>query len=457
MRLSEIAAAADGEYFGDNVSVTASSIDTRSLKSGDIFIALHGPSFDGHDYLSQAVRQGCIAVIVDHFIENSDIPQLVVKDTRIALGLFAEAWRQQFADLTVIAVTGSCGKTTVKEMLAAILSQTGPTLSTMGNLNNDIGVPLTLLRIKKAHRFAVIELGASGMKEIAYTAKLSHPDVALITNVAAVHTEGFGSLANVAKEKSEIFRALSKKGTAVINCDDPFSSDWLGIVKACRTITSAEQFSTDKVNRKVDFSLAEIERTENGRYHYTIASARSKIKVHSQLLGFHNVKNGLLAAATASACGSTDAQIKAGLDNVKPAPGRLNLCLENSTQLVLIDDTYNASPHSVRAAIDLLAQYQSETLLILGDMGELGSDSKKQHCLVGEWADKKGITEVVAVGEYAENVVAGFGKRAMSFKDQIQLINALDELLKKGMTVLVKGSRFTKMENVVQAIKDKVI
>jgi len=447
----------DDEFLENDISISHVSTDTRTLKSGDLFVAIKGPNFNGHSYLSEARGKGCVAVIVEEKDRNLDIPQLVVKDTRIALGLMAEAWRKQFSDLKVIAITGSCGKTTVKEMLSTILNEVAPTLATQGNFNNDFGVPLTLLRLNASHRFAVLELGANAMGEIAYTSKLVHPDVALITNAAAVHVEGFGSVSNVAREKAEIYKSLGANGVAVVNGDDSNSKLWLEQIKQAgnsKTICSENALSENQKS-DADFWLENAISLDSGRYCYDICSKSGRITVHSALLGFHNVINALLAAAVAKSLGVADRAIQTGLEKVQASPGRLSVCSENALNVLLIDDTYNASPHSVNAAIQLLSNYPNKKILILGNMGELGEKAEQYHFQVGQRAKESGIHTLLVTGQYAKAVISGFGEQGVCFENQAALINALPNHLNPGVAVLVKGSRSSHMEKVVSAIKEK--
>lgn len=462
MLLSQIARAIgspvpDDKFLESDISISRVSTDTRTLEPGDLFVAIKGPNFNGHSYLSEAHGKGCVAVIVEEQDRSLDIPQLVVKDTRIALGLMAEAWRKQFSDLKVIAVTGSCGKTTVKEMLSAILDEVAPTLATQGNFNNDLGVPLTLLRLNTSHRFAVLELGANAMGEIAYTSKLVHPDVALVTNAAAVHVEGFGSVSNVAREKAEIYKSLGANGVAVVNGDDSSSKLWLEQIKqAGNSVTvCSENASPEKQNSNADFWLENTTPLDSGHYCYDICSKSGRITVHSSLLGFHNVINALLAAAVAKSLGVPDKAVQTGLEKVRAAPGRLNVYSENALNVLLIDDTYNASPHSVNAAIQLLSSYPNKKILILGNMGELGEKAEEYHFQVGQRAKESGINKLLVTGQYAKAVIAGFGAQGVCFENQAALINALPNHLNPGVAVLVKGSRSSHMEKVVNAIKEK--
>ena len=463
MRLSLIAQAIEAkqvEFTAESdIDISQVNTDTRFIEGGDLFVALKGPNFNGHDYLSDAHKKGCVVAIVDTFDEALPLPQLVVKDTRIALGLMAEAWRNQFNDLKVVGITGSCGKTTVKEMLCEILGEMAPTLATKGNFNNDIGVPLTLLRLNASHRFAVLELGANAVGEIAYTAKMIRPDVAVITNAAAVHVEGFGGLANIVREKAEIYKSLTPQGCAVVNGDDANAQLWLDQIKelgaAC--LVSAGKASSEPGSVAVDVWAENVQQEKLGVYRFDICSQSSRISIHSSLAGFHNVSNALLAATAAKCLGAPDRAIKAGLEKVKPVPGRLNIYTENAFDVVLVDDTYNASPHSVKAAIEFLSSHPGEQLLILGDMGELGDEASKYHFEIGRYAKENGIHHLLATGQFSKSVIEGFDGEGVCFDKQEALIKSLPEHLKAGMTVLVKGSRSTHMEKVSDEIRGSVV
>ncbi|MBV1869865.1 MAG: UDP-N-acetylmuramoyl-tripeptide--D-alanyl-D-alanine ligase [Gammaproteobacteria bacterium] len=463
MRLSLIAQAIKAkqvEFTAESdIDISQVNTDTRFIEKGDLFVALKGPNFNGHDYLSDAYKKGCVAAIVDTFDERLLLPQLVVKDTRIALGLMAEAWRNQFNDLKVIGITGSCGKTTVKEMLFEILGEIAPTLATKGNFNNDIGVPLTLLRLNASHRFAVLELGANAMGEIAYTANMIHPDVAVITNAAAVHVEGFGGLANIVREKAEIYKSLTRQGCAVVNGDDANAPLWLDQIKesgaAC--LVSAEKAYSESGSIAADVWAQDVQQEELGGYRFDICSQSNRIPVYSSLAGFHNVSNALLVAAAAKCLNVPDQAIKTGLDKVKPAPGRLNIHTQNAFDVVLIDDTYNASPHSVKAAIKFLSSYPEEQLLILGDMGELGDEASKYHFEIGQYAKESGVHHLLATGRFSKSVIEGFDGQGVCFDKQEALIESLPQYLEAGMTVLVKGSRSTHMEKVCDKIRGSAV
>jgi len=397
------------DYQGDNQPVLNINTDTRSICSGEVFLALKGPNFDGHKFIAQAKQNGAIGVIVQHKVDV-DIPQFIVADTRLALGIIGGAVMAQVAPKT-IAITGSVGKTTVKEMCAAILSVHGDVLATKGNFNNDIGVPLTLLRLEPQHRFAVIELGANHLGEIAYTTAMTKPDVAVVCNVAAAHLEGFGSLMGVAKAKGEIFDGLKDDGVAIVNCDSEFSQYWL----------------------------------------FTLCTKNAQIPVKLALPGKHNISNALIAAALTSEFDVTLEDIANALATMGDVKGRVNL-INVSDLLTVVDDTYNANVKSVKAAIDLLSDMQGHRILALGDMGELGEEARQYHQEVGEYALEQGINELFTLGvlsRYASDVY-GLPNRHFSNREQmLQQIQTSIKKVDKKTTIVVKGSRSSRMELLV--------
>lgn len=440
MQLSEASRALSAGYVGDDVVLDGVSIDTRTLSGGELFIALRGPNFDGHDFVAQAMEKGAAAVMVEHIMDLA-IPQLIVSDTRLAMGQLARVWREKFA-IPVFAVTGSNGKTTVKEMLAAILSGLGEVHATRGNLNNDIGVPLTLFKLGEQHKSAVIEMGANHPGEIAYLVQIAKPEIAIITNAAAAHLEGFGSLEGVAKAKGEIFAGLSDKGVAIVNADDRFAALWRDMIKP---------------RRKIEFGLdhdcevtAVFQPTVNGN-ETTIKTAQTEIKFNLPLLGRHNVMNALAASAAALAVDVPPEIIRQGLENIRPVPGRLQAKpgLHHSR---IIDDTYNANPASVKAAIAVLSDFPGDHFLALGDMGELGCGEEELHRQVGQTAKRQGVDRLYTIGELARHAAREFGENAYSFDAHDAMVAALNKDLHKEATLLVKGSRRMHMERVVEAL-----
>jgi len=440
MRISEASRVLSANYLGDDVLLDGVSTDTRSLSGGELFIALRGPNFDGHDYVSQAMEKGAVAVMVDHEMDLA-IPQLIVSDTRLAMGELARAWRQKF-NIPVLAVTGSNGKTTVKEMLASIMSGLGEVHATKGNLNNDIGVPLTLFKLGGQHQSAVIEMGANHPGEIAYLVSIAKPDVAIITNAADAHLEGFGSLEGVAKAKGEIYTGLSSDGIAIVNADDRFAALWRDLIKP---------------RQKFEFGLendcdvsAEFKPTVNGN-ETIVKTNKKEIKISLPLLGKHNVMNALAATAAALAANVAPDIIKQGLENMQAVPGRLQ-AKHGVHGSRVIDDTYNANPASVKAAIGVLQGFAGDHFLALGDMGELGRGEEELHRQVGQEARQQGVDRLYTLGELAKYAAHEFGEHAYSFDAHESMVAALNKDLHKEATLLVKGSRRMHMERVVEAL-----
>ncbi|WP_165734624.1 UDP-N-acetylmuramoyl-tripeptide--D-alanyl-D-alanine ligase [Pseudoalteromonas sp. C8] len=430
------------DYQGDNQHVLNINTDTRTVCDGEVFLALKGPNFDGHKFIAEAKQKGAIGVIVQHKVDV-DIPQFIVSDTRIALGTIGTAVMAQVAPKT-IAITGSVGKTTVKEMCAAILSVHGDVLATKGNFNNDIGVPLTLLRLEPQHRFAVIELGANHLGEIAYTTAMTKPDVAVVCNVAAAHLEGFGSLMGVAKAKGEIFDGLKDDGVAIVNCDSEFSQYWLDKLKG----RNVKRFSTTE---KLDIWAENITLDANARASFTLCTKNKQVPVTLALPGKHNISNALIAAALTSEFNVTLEEIANALATMGDVKGRVNL-IEVSDLLTVVDDTYNANVKSVKAAIDLLSDIHGHRILALGDMGELGEDARKYHQEVGEYALEQGIDELFTLGvlsKYASDVFE-LPNRHFSSREQMQqkIQESINKVNKK-TTIVVKGSRSSRMELLV--------
>ncbi|TAA45139.1 UDP-N-acetylmuramoyl-tripeptide--D-alanyl-D-alanine ligase [Corallincola spongiicola] len=441
LKLSQIANALNGRLVGDELTIDNVSTDTRAIGKGDLFVALKGLRFDAHEFAGQAVSDGAVALVVDHELDLP-VPQIVVTDTRIALGDLGALVRRS-VNPQVVAITGSTGKTTVKEMTAAILAEQGQVLATQGNFNNDIGVPLTLLRLTEDDQFAVIELGANHIGEIAYTVGLTAPDVAVITNAGASHLEGFGSLHGVVRAKGEILNGIEQGGNAVLNFDSPDLAYWQGRCGEHPVLG----FSIDKPDATV--FATDIDFDNEGRASFILNLPAQQAQVHLTVPGEHNVSNAMAAAAACYGLGIDAQTIANGLGHMTSVKGRLNV-YHPSDDIRLIDDTYNANEASVKAAIKLLARYPGEKVLVLGDMKELGAQAKELHEGVGVFAQQQGISALYAVGELS-GCAAGRHSNGHHFNDKARLVDALRELLNQGRptTVLVKGSRSSNMDKVV--------
>jgi UDP-N-acetylmuramoyl-tripeptide--D-alanyl-D-alanine ligase len=447
MRLSEAARAIPAELRGEDRAFETVSTDTRTLGPRALFVALKGERFDGHAFLEQAARQQAAGALVEKSGIQSraagpGLPLLVVDDSRLALGKLAASWRDRFS-MPLIALTGSNGKTTVKEMLASILraaSAEDAVLATRGNLNNDIGVPLTLLGLGPDHRYAVIEMGMNHAGEIRYLARLAAPDVALINNAAPAHIEFFGSVEGIARAKGEIFEGLKPGGTAVINADDDHAGLWRELASGRRVVnfglSGGAEVSASYRLRWLESEI--VVKTPLGE-------ARAVLKAP----GLHNVRNALAASAAAVALKVPAQAIARGLERYTGVKGRLQqkAGLNGAT---LIDDTYNANPESARAAIAVLAQAPGDKLLVLGDMGELGSGAAEMHAEIGRYAREHGVGRLFALGEHSVHAAQAFGAGARHFTRMEDLLAEAETALAPGVTALVKGSRFMQMDRVVK-------
>ncbi|HEX9435123.1 MAG TPA: UDP-N-acetylmuramoyl-tripeptide--D-alanyl-D-alanine ligase [Burkholderiales bacterium] len=439
MSLGEAAALSGGRASGADLRFDGVSTDSRSVGRGQLFVALRGERFDGHEFLDAAAARGAAAAMVDvRYQGQFPLPVVIVDDTKRALGQLAGQWRARFAP-KLVAITGSNGKTTVKEMLAAILRRHGgeqTVLATAGNLNNDIGVPLTLLRMRQEHRWCAIELGMNHRGEIAHLAAIAAPDVALVNNAQREHLEFMGSVDEVAAENAAVYDALGAKGVAVVNADDDHAAYFRSRAGARPVVDFGLQRGTVGGGYVLKELSSELRlRTPRGEAHAALA-----------IPGIHNVRNAFAAAACAHAAGIEVASIAAGLSAFRPYTGRLQV-KQAKSGLTVIDDSYNANPDSVRAAIDVLASCPAPTVLVLGDMGEVGSRGPEFHREIGAYARSRGVTQLLALGEATAHAVAAFGAGAEHFADVEALLPAI-----RGRTVLVKGSRFMKMERVVNAL-----
>ncbi len=472
MLLSQAAKVLNARLIPGNgdVRFNAVSTDTRKIQAGDLYVALRGEKFDGADFVAQAASSGAVAALVNQDsdrnglprttkelnpkllregfrIQDSGFPIILVADTRLALGQLAAYWRSQF-DIPLVAITGSNGKTTVKEMLASILRAASGSdeavLATKGNFNNDIGMPLTLLQLNEQHRYAVIEMGMNHPGEIDYLTRIACPQVALINNASGAHLEGMGSVEAVAHAKGEIFAGLQHEGSAIINADDEYAPLW-------RSLASVHSLLEFGLNGNADVS-GEWRSNATG-LRLTAQTPSGDFSADLQVPGEHNARNALAATAAAIALNLSLENIVAGLEKFGGVAGRLQRKAARNGAVV-IDDTYNANPASLRAAIAVLAQAEGHRVLVLGDMGELGQNAAEFHAGIGDAARQSGIEKLYALGELSRNAVREFGSEAQHFECVEELQKALEKELDAGTTVLVKGSRFMKMERVVSYCVD---
>ena len=455
--LSEVAKAVNGQLLGEDlgagigadVELQSVGSDSRNIVKNQLFIAIKGEHFDGNTFASDAIKLGAAAVLVSD-ANTQARPALVVKDTRLALGALAKHWRKQFA-LPLVAVTGSNGKTTVKEMIVAILKAADKTiLATQGNLNNDIGMPMTLLNLNKKHDVAVIEMGMSHLGEIDYLTRIAQPTVALINNAGTAHIGELGSRENIAKAKGEIFAGLSNDGIAVINADDDYADYW-------KALNVGKTIVTFGLSRPADISAVFIEK--DGLSEVQLSTPSGSVSFNLAVLGKHNISNALAASAAAVALGITNADIARGLTNMQAVYGRLQR-KAGFNGAVLIDDTYNANPDSMKAAIDVLAATKSDTIFVMGDMAELGENATQMHADIGLYAKQKGIQQFFTFGDLSVKASQAFGvqgldKDAQHFSSLESLVDTLKAQMKQGVTVLVKGSRFMQMERAIKEILGK--
>jgi UDP-N-acetylmuramoyl-tripeptide--D-alanyl-D-alanine ligase len=430
---------------GQNAEITVTSVDSdsRRVQPGQLFVALPGEKFDGHDYLPQVTALGAAAALVTHPVKT-ELPTIEVKDTRLAMGELAAYWRQHLGT-PMIAITGSNGKTTTKEMIAAIMQVhvggADKVLATAGNFNNDIGMPLTLLRLRPFHRIAVIEMGMNHLGEIEYLTRIARPNVAVINNAGTAHIGELGSRENIAKAKGEIFAGLAEDGIAVINADSDFFTYWRGLNQQRRVMTfgmspEAEVRGEMVAGESSSFSV-----------HYQ----NEGVVVTLAVPGTHNIMNALAAAAASIAAGASLQEVAQGLQGFGGVKGRLQQKTAANGAKV-IDDTYNANPDSMKAALDVLRNYKLRTVFVMGDMGELGDDAEAMHATVGSYAKNNGIDAMYALGNHTQAAIKAFGEQGQHFDSIEKLIAALQANTSAEDIVLVKGSRFMQMERVVNAL-----
>ena len=421
--------------------ISGITIDSRKLQPRNLFVAIRGEQFDGHDYIAEVAEKGAVAVICEKACKEVAIAQLVVPSTLDALAQLA-AYHRQTITCPVIAVTGSNGKTTVKEMIHSILPK--PAHKTPGNLNNHLGVPLSMLQLTPSDRYAVFELGANHMGEIAYTVRLVEPQVSLINNIAPAHIEGFGSIEGVARTKGEIYQGLVTGGTAVVNDDDSFSHFWDDSLRGKKVLRFSLQHPSDIYAKDIAFN-------EEGCAAFTLVLPVGAVAVSLPIPGEHAVSNALAAAACCFAVGIGLKDIAAGLTQFQGVAGRMTF-LNGKNQALIIDDTYNANLRSVLAAVEVLSKRQGQRILVLGDLGDLGEFTQPHHEEIGRVAREKGINRLMTCGKHSEFSSKAFGAFAKHYTNQQQLVQDLLTYLDKNTTVLIKGSRSAAMEKVVHEL-----
>ena len=444
MRLGEAAAALGLRAAGEDVEFHGVSTDSRTTPRGALFVAVRGPRFDGHDFVGGAGSRGAAAALVER-TPNASIPFIHVRDSVRALGELAAAWRNRFRDLLLVGITGSNGKTTVKEMAAAIFRTLGPVSATRGNLNNEIGVPLTLCELDAEHGAAVVELGASHRGEIAALTTLVRPSVGVVTQCAPAHLEGFGSIEGVARAKGELFERLPDDAVAIVNADDPFAGLWRELARPRRCISFGAGVDADVRVRAASGA---------GRRHVALDTPAGNVEIDLALPGAHNAVNAGAAAAAALAAGASLDAIREGLAAVRPAKGRLE-SKRGPRGAEIIDDTYNANPASLQAGLRVLGAKPAPRWLVLGDMGELGPEGASLHAEAGRRARRHGVERLLVIGELGVEAARAFGDGATHFADCTALVDRLRDELPDGATVLVKGSRSMAMERVVEAIAER--
>jgi len=447
--LRALASELGAKYAGPDLPVAGIATDSRRVVGGDLYVALQGERFDGHEFIAEVAANGAVAAIVSSPVQ-CELPQLAVIDTREALGLVARVNRRRF-DGPLIGVTGSAGKTTCKEMMAAILGECGATLATQGNLNNEVGVPLTLLRLAPEHRFAVIEMGAARAGDIAYLCRFAEPDIAVVTSAMPAHLEGFGSLDTIAETKGELFSGLRAGGTAVVNHDDSYAPLW-------HRLAGKHAVLSFGLSAGALFTARSIAPFAEG-VRFELVTPAGDIPVELHLLGQHNVRNALAAAAAASAAGASLEDIRRGLGLVRPVAGRLQ-ARRGRLGNTVIDDSYNANPGAVKAAIDVLAEFPGRRRLILGNMAELGPSAGALHREVARYAAARGIDELWTVGPWAEAMAVEFKQAgtasARVFADNDAVLAACQGADDSADVVLVKGSRSAGLEVVVAVLCNDV-
>lgn len=431
-----------GKLQGSDGPFTGVSTDTRTLAAGELFFALTGPNFDGNEFVADARRKGAAGAVVAR-IENVPMPQIEVADTLLALGSLGASWRGE-QTATVIGITGSNGKTTLRALAAACIGRVGSTLATAGNLNNEIGVPLMLMRIQPEHRYAVLEMGANHAGEIAYLTSLAKPHVVALTNAGPAHLEGFGSIEGVSRAKGEILQGSPRPACAVLNADDDYFGYWQSLVEDIRVLSFG-------LSKNADVRASDIV-ADKAAMRFRLHSPAGTAEVRLPLGGIHNVSNACAAAAIALALDVPLTDIVAGLESAEPVSGRLKP-LAACGGAALYDDSYNANPVSLLAAAEFLASLDGEKWLVLGDMFELGDDAEALHRIAGEQLRAAGIDRLFALGKLSRAAADAFGSGGAWFESVDRLVANVREKLTGNVSVLVKGSRGMRMERVVEALR----
>ncbi|MGX9416970.1 UDP-N-acetylmuramoyl-tripeptide--D-alanyl-D-alanine ligase [Vibrio sp. WJH972] len=448
--LSQLASILDARLIGDDRKINAISTDTRTIDNDCLFIALIGERFDAHQFINNAIQSGASAVLVSKQVESS-VPQLIVSDTKVALGLIG-AWVHQQCEIPTVAITGSCGKTTVKEMVASILALKGEVMFTQGNFNNDIGVPLTLLRSEPQHDYAVVELGANHIGEIAYTTKLVQPNIALVNNVASAHIEGFGSLDGVKQAKGEIYSGLSSNGLALVNLDSCSEQWWDGVLNHKRVMTLSTH------NSRADFYAEAIALNQDSMAEFTLVTPSGRVDVTLAVVGVHNVSNAISAAAISYEFGASLSEIAQGLHSLSFVKGRVEIT-ELNNRIKLIDDSYNASVPAMLAAVDLLSTFQGDKWLILGNMAELGNESLALHRQVGEHAAPFKFKHILTYGDDAKVISdVCHGRHFVTHQDMMNYVEQqLEQNTTHAQVLLVKGANSAGMSKIAAVLKEKFL
>ncbi|MFV2061372.1 MAG: UDP-N-acetylmuramoyl-tripeptide--D-alanyl-D-alanine ligase [Gammaproteobacteria bacterium] len=440
MKLSEVVSSLKSKPVENDLPLHGVSIDSRTTSPGDLFVAISGDNFNGHDFIDKAVSKGALAAVIEKKVKT-DIPTLTVNDSRLALGDIAYHWRKKF-NYPVIAITGSNGKTTVKEMISSVCSQQGNVLATLGNLNNEIGVPLTLLQLTSEYKYGVIEMGANHVGEIEHLSNIATPDIAVITNVGDAHLGEFGSIDNIAKAKSEILSGLSSSGIAILNANDKYYSYWKELCDV-KTIS----FGVNNENADIFAVVNKVSPNNDIR----IVTPLGEFDVRLKLPGIHNVANALAATAAAIACDIPLYSIPKGLEKVNAIAGRLEI-KKGVYGCRIIDDTYNANPTSLKAAINVLKGFPGKHFCALGDMGELGANAVELHGKTGELLKNAGIDKLFTIGELANESSKVFGENAFNFKEFDSMSSSIKAEVDNESTLLIKGSRYMHMEKLVNKL-----